>query len=705
MTLIIAEKPSLARNIVSAIGPMTRRSGYFEGRGYIITWVFGHLFSLADVEAYGSGSGEHASRWTPDGLPCFPDEYKFEIRRDGERKPDAAAAGQFEIIKALCLREDTDIIVNAGDADREGEIIVRTTLNQAFGCSTTAGKTFLRLWLPDQTDETIAKALSGMKDRSYYDNLANEGYARTYIDWLYGVNLTRWATLKKGSLLRVGRVIVPIVQAVYERDTAITNFTPEVYYAVISTADTNGEIIELQSKQKFGKDDLSAARELCDSYNGIETVVTSVSRKKETLAPGKLFSLSKLQNFLGKKYKMPMTDSLAAVQKLYEEGYVTYPRTDSEYLADAEKDKIKKIIDIITEIGYPVEFREGKTIFNDSRVEAHSAITPTHKIPDKSKLTPDEAQVYTAIFRRFAAVFCARPCVVEKTTVNISGGETFSLNGTVIREPGWTKYDDYTGKDKILPKLKKGDRINVEFKPSPKQTNPPKHYTIETLNNYLKNPFREDKAALNPEPEPDTAEDEAEYRAVFEGLQLGTEATRTGIIDKAIKSNYIQLKKDVYRILPDGADLVRSLVYMNIGIDKYKTAEMGRALKKVYRGEMTIKEATALAEEEITGMFTITETEPEKDTDIGFYGDIIGRCPLCGGDVMRTGYGYGCNKYKSGCKFNIGGVICGRVISVSNARLLLERGITSKINGFISKKGKTFNAALKLVNGRAVFDF
>ncbi|MBE7092478.1 MAG: DNA topoisomerase III [Clostridiales bacterium] len=692
MILIIAEKPSLARNIASAIGKLTRKDGYLEGNGYIITWAFGHLFSLCDIEDY---SPNASGKWTMENLPCFPSEFKFQLKKDASKSVDAGVEKQFNIIKSLCLREDVDVIVNAGDADREGEIIVRLCIENAH-----TNKKLMRLWLPDQTEETVQKALNEMKDESEYDNLANEGYARTYIDWLYGVNLTRFATLKTGVLLRVGRVIIPVVKAIYDRDMSIRNFVPDIYYAIKSCELTNGYEIELNSKVKFDKNKKVAAQNLCNEYNACNATVTEVKSKKDVINAGKLYSLSKLQNFLGKKYKMPMEQSLNIVQKLYENGYLTYPRTNTEYLATAEKDKIKKIISNIKSLGYDIEFKDKKTIFDDSKIESHSAITPTYKIPKKESLTEDEYKVYSAVMRRFVAVFCKEECLAQKTEITVSVGdkEDFILKGMVIIQKGWIKYDDYNQKDKILPPLNKGDIVAINFKPYEKETTPPKHYTIETLNNYLKNPFRDEKNNAE-------ENDDEDYKALFEGLELGTEATRTGIIDNARKSEYIELKKDVYKILPKGEYLIESLTYMGISMDKYKTSQMGKILKQIYHGKLTVEYGVNEAKKEIQNVFFQKELPIETDTDSGFYMDKVGVCPICKSDVVKSRFGYSCSGYKNGCKFNISGVICKRVISKRNAQLLLETGKTSEIQGFVSKTGKNFNAKLKLDNGKVVFDF
>lgn len=696
MILIIAEKPSLARNIVAGIGEMKKNNGYYINDHYIVTWAFGHLFTLCDIEDYDGFSGD--KKWSLDNIPCFPEKFEFKLKPGKDKNPDSGILKQFETIKYLCNRDDVTEIVNAGDADREGEIIVRTVISKALENE----KALKRLWLPDQTPKTVANALKQLKSEEEYSLLANEGYSRTYIDWLYGVNLTRFATLKTGTLLRVGRVIVPVVKAVYDRDMAIKNFVPEHYYALVSKEKTNGEVVELQSKYRFSEDKKNTAERACKKLNSQVASVTDKKTKKESLKPGKLFSLTKLQNFVGKKYKIKMEDSLKAAQDLYERGFLSYPRTNSEYLAVAEKDKIKELLSVISGLGYPVKFKENKSIFDDSKIESHSALTPTYKIPKPDSLNELEKIVYSTVLRRFVAVFCSEECIAEKSEITIDVGtcEQFRLKGTVIIEKGWMKFDDSSVSNKLLPNLSVGDIVNVDFKPLLKETSAPKHYTIETLNNYLKNPFREDKAAAE-----SNEDDSEDYKAVFEGLELGTEATRTGIIGNAISSKYIELKKDTYRLLPGGAYLIEQLSDMGIIMDKYKTSELGQALKKVYHGLITVEDAVNMARVKIAEVFSASCNNKDDVGYTGFFNDYIGNCPLCGGTVKKSRFGFSCSGYKEGCRFIIWNKYSGRNLSVVEVKQLLEQQKTDLLSGFVSKSGKDFSASLKLLDGKIVFDF
>lgn len=280
MILIIAEKPVVCRAIASAIGNMKLTNGYYQNSQYIIVNAYGHLFTLSDIEDYEENPDY---KWKLDNIPCFPRNFKYKLVQNNENYSKNGVEKQFKLIKELCNREDVDTIVNAGDSDREGEIIVRLIVQNALE----KDKRFLRIWLPDQTDITINEELKNLKDEKEYDNLANEGFARTYIDWLYGVNLTRYATLKTGTLLRVGRVIVPIVKAIYDRDMEIRNFKPDIYYGMISKEITNGEEIELNSKEKFEKSKKKICLQTCEKYNQSKAVVTNKKNKRRYFKPWK----------------------------------------------------------------------------------------------------------------------------------------------------------------------------------------------------------------------------------------------------------------------------------------------------------------------------------------------------------------------------------------------------------------------------------
>ncbi len=625
MKLIICEKPSLALNVARALGQFQKKDGYFSTDKYIVSFAFGHLFELKSVNDYLGGK----KRWQDVSLPFIPEKFEFRLKKDdGIQK-------QFKILQKIIKENAITEIVNCGDADREGQIIIDIIIN-----SLKTNLKVTRLWLPEQTEETIRKELQKLSPNEKYINLAAEGYARTYLDWILGINLTRHISLKKGTLLRVGRVMIPVVKFIYDRDLEIKNFKPEKYLQLIS--ETEG--IKLEVKEKFKLKDAAKAEEIRNSLNSSKALVSDLKKEKVKKYPKKLFSLSKLQSELSKSHKINFQNSMKVIQSLYEKGYITYPRTNTEYLSVNEIPKIESIIKNYPEINLKV--KKIKSIFDDSKVESHSAIIITNKRPKKDELKALEKTVYETILNRFIANFLDEETVISKTTLEIKvNEELFTLKGETVENEGFLKYEPQKITDN-LPKLNIGDTFKVDFNVISKETQAPSKITESSLSSFLKNPFKTEKTT-----------EEEEYKAILEGVEIGTEATRTGIIEKCVKEKYLSQKGQNFSIEPLGEDLIKTLDILQINLYKDRTVEFSKLLKKIYRGETTLESLVSLTKEELD--ITISKkVKIDRINTKGYEKEIIGVCPKCGkniyqGKTKTEKTTYYCEAYKDGCKFTL----------------------------------------------------
>ena len=636
---------------------------------------FGHLFELKSVDDY---LGKKI-KWQDVPLPFIPGQFEFKLRDDSGVKK------QFKIIKELLKDNPIAEIINCGDADREGQIIIDTLISNL--------KTSIkvsRLWLPEQTDETIRKELKNLKPNENYLNLAQEGYARTYLDWLLGINLTRHITLKKGTLLRAGRVMIPIVKYIYDRDLEIKNFKSEKYLQLSS----NTEGIKLELKDKFSLQDRSVLEEKKNQLNSSEALITDLKKDNIKKQPKKLFSLSSLQSDLSKSHKINFQTSMTGIQSLYEKGYITYPRTNTEYLAINEIPKIETIIKNYPDINLKV--KNIKSIFDDSKVESHSAITITNKKPRIDELKGLEKTIYQTVLNRFISNFLAEETIISKTTLEIKvTNEIFKLKGEVIEQEGFLKYEPQKITDN-LPKLNKGDSFKVNFQEVEKETTPPKKINESSMASFLKNPFKTEKTT-----------EEEEYKAILEGVEIGTEATRTGIIEKCVKEGYISQKAQSYSIEIPGEELIKTLDLLEINLYKERTVEFSKLLKRIYKKDLTLDALISNISEELNVIIS-KDVKIDKTPNKASEREIIGVCPKCGKDIYQgktktNKINYYCENYKEGCKFTLweNSKFYTEEIKITKvkAKQLLKKDGKGKFK-LKSKAGKEYEAYLKIrLNG------
>lgn len=696
--LIIAEKPSLAQKISSAIGKMNRHGDYYENDEYIVISVFGHLLTLWDLDEY---LHKDNNKWELSDLNFFPEKFKFKVKNDKGIKE------RFNLIKMLIGDSNISSIVNAGDSDREGEVLVNIVIYSIFA-QLKLKKPITRIWLEDQTAQTIRYELNHQRDINDTKTLYNEGLARTYVDWLYGIYLTRYISIKCGTTMNAGRVIIPTVKFLYDRYKEISEFVPEKYLKISCEVFKNGSHIPLDFKDmRFNINEPYKAQALLKQLDSSAVVVQDVTRKNVTKRPKRLFSLATLQNYMNKEHKWSLDKTLSVTQNLYEKRLVTYPRTNTEFLADNERGKIENLISKIKVSTSPfiekyelnhAQLRAKDNLFDSSKVESHSAITVTEEFPSASSdLSKDEEILYSIILNRCLANFCDDDCVVNAVTVKFDYcGYGATLKGQTVLAQGYLQYENDL-KDKEIPDFVSGELLKSNNKIEQKETKPKENVTESELNRFFENPFKKE---LN-----DKENTDEDYKNILNGVEIGTPATRSSTIEKCKKIGYITAKKNSLVITEKGIAFIDILKKLDINLWAEKTALLSQSLKQIYKGEKEISDVVSDAETEIK---SIVSKNVDVNYEVNNTKESVGICPLCGKPVYENSKAYGCSGYKDGCKFVIWKQISGKKITKSVAEFLLNNvgKPSKKITGFKSKNGKEYSARLILnQDGKINFSF
>lgn len=670
MKLIIAEKPSVGQTIAKVVKADVRLDGYLEGKEYIVSWCYGHLVGLSAPNAY----GENYEKWNLDELPIIPEYWKTEIFKSTSK--------QYKIIKELINRNDVDEIICATDAGREGELIFRL-LYDKIGLK----KPYKRLWISSMEDEAIKNGINNLKEGKEFENLYQSAITRAKADWLVGFNLTRFYTCLynvQGLTLTVGRVQTPTLNLIVDRDNNINNFKKEKYY----TVDIETEDFSLSTDRI---DDLEEAERI-NNLLGSAIEVTDIVQKKKITKPDLPFDLTTLQRECNKYFGYSAKQTLDYAQSLYEKKYITYPRTDSRYLT---VDMIESTVNnIIRNNDFDTE--RIKVVFNSEKVTDHHAIIPTvsSMSSDISKLSEEDKNVYALILNKLYASF-SYP-LIENTIKIIANFDTCVFTSFIkkIEDVGFTKYlksySSNENKEKMFPDVKIGDFLVIKKKETKEKfTKPPDHFTEDTL-------LKTMELAGN---------DAIEKDIDVERKGLGTPATRASIIEKLIENKYVIRDKKNLISTETGKQLI-SIVPENIKSPK-TTAEWENNLALISCGKYdsnVFLQDIAGEIKKIIKMDNKIKTNFNSEKVLEY---IVGKCPRCGGNVIKKNKVYSCDNncgfivFKDNKWFKN---VVGKAVNDNFLKAILEDGKV-KMKGLKSKKGNTFTAYIKIVDTGKYINF
>lgn len=751
-SLIITEKPSVAQEFARILGVSGRNDGYIENDKYVITWCVGHLVEMVYPEEY----DEKYKRWRLEDLPFLPEEYKYNVIPDVSK--------QYDTVHRMLFREDIETVYWAGDAGKEGQTIEENI--RRFG-GVRPGMKELRVWIDSQTEEEILRGIREAKPMAEYDNLAKSGIMRTIEDYAMGINFSRAMSVKYGKLLNdaaatksytaiaVGRVMTCVLGMVVIREREIRNFAETPFYRVVGgflpegaeTEETvtaewkavNGskyfESPLLYKENGFKKRE--SAENLIGELDGKQAVVKSLERGTSRKKAPLLFNLAELQAECSKRYKISPDETLQVAQDLYEKKLTTYPRTDARVLSTAVAKEIGKNLNrlktyeptktyterILKEGTYRNIARTQYT--DDSKITDHYAIIPTGQLTELGSLSDLQRRVYDLVVRRFLSIFYpAAEYETIKLVVQV-GVEQLFASAKVLKNPGFleimgrpgndeNKEEESAGLLKLAGQLKTGDPLKVDgYEIKEGKTAPPKRYTSGSMVLAMENAGQ--------------LIEEEELREQIKGSGIGTSATRAEIIRKLVRIGYLNLNKKTQVLSPEAiGEMVFEVVSMTVPalLNPKMTASWEKGLDGITRGTVIMedyrskledfirKETVSMIEHDLTGNLAarIHPFVGKGGRGLAAKKKIEAVCPVCGGEMETTPFGYGCSNYKkdgSGCKFSIG-TIAGRDLAEEEVVELLTKGHTEVLSGFISKSRKRFSAALVLEkdeNGKASVNF
>ncbi|RHF91508.1 type IA DNA topoisomerase [Roseburia sp. AM23-20] len=663
MQLVIAEKPSVAKSIAEVLGAEDRQNGYFEGNGYLVSWCVGHLIELAQPESY----GEQWKKWNYESLPVNPVEWKYEIKLDTKE--------QYDILYDLLHDGRVNEVICATDAGREGELIFRLVYDMA-DCH----KPMKRLWISSMEESAIRDGFANLQPGSDYDNLYDSALCRQEADWLVGINGTRLFTvLYGGKVLKVGRVQTPTLAMLVEREAKIMQFKKEPYFmAHILCGGMDAAMGKIKEKTE--------AEKVAGACRNGQALVTSVAKEEKTIAPPKLYDLTTLQRDANRIFGFTAKQTLEYTQSLYEKKLATYPRTDSQYLSDDMEQTAENVIKAVFS---SILFEENvmfhpdtKRILNSKKVTDHHAIIPTMEITktDLSALPETEMKILSMIANR---LLCATGETHRYETVKAEltcNGHVFSASGKSVVRNGWKDFEDAfkrsyktadnkESEEKKLPELSEGQVFEgVDTKVSEHTTQPPKHFTEDSLLSAMERAGSEDMG------------DDVERKG------LGTPATRADIIEKLVKDGFVKREKKQMIPTEDGMKLIT--VLPDVVKSPKLTADWENALTLVAKGELDREDFMAEIEQMVSELIhTYHEVSDEQKKMFAQEQRVFGKCPHCGKDVVSGKYGAYCT---GKCGMNVNRIM-GKVLTEEQVESLLA-GKKTLLKGLTSKAGKKYDA-------------